>query len=188
MTVASPATPTLFASSHCSDAPSRTNELANFYSSYTTVACSVPPIFPRGSGVHHGPILDDVHNDLLRRAPVSSVQTMSQTDPITYRLASNAQTCISRNYEADLAGLKEDLANMFKAKLGVDMGRSHLHKKLYPDDFDLVSYPVGWCVPDFINSMVMIIEQLGNTLVNMWFNLERLVLAMLCEFACFLCL
>ena len=75
---------------------------------------------------------------------------MAPTDPITHRLASNAQTSISRNYEADLAGLKEDLANMFKAKLGVDMGRSHLHKKLYPDDFDLVSYPVGWCVPDFI--------------------------------------
>ena len=23
-------------------------------------------------------------------------------------------------------------------------------KKPYPDDFDLVSYPVGWCVPNFI--------------------------------------
>jgi len=188
VTVASPATPTLFASIPCSVGPSRTNELANFDSSYTTVACSVPPIFSRGSGVHHGPIPDDVHNDLLRRAPVSSVQTMTQTDHITHRLASNAQASTSKNYEANLSKLKEDLANMFKAKLEVDMGRSRLHQKPYPDDFDLVSYPVGWCVPDFINSMVMIIEQLGNTLVNMWLNLERLVLAMLCEFACFLCL
>ena len=98
-------------------------------------------------GVHHGPILDDVHNDSLRRALISSVQTMAQTDPITHRLASNAQAATSRNYKADLA---EDLANMFKAKLGVDMGRSHLHKKLYHDDFDLVSYPVGWCVPNLI--------------------------------------
>ena len=39
---------------------------------------------------------------------------------------------------------------MFKAKLGVDVGGSHLHQKPYPDDFDLVSYPFGWCVPDFI--------------------------------------
>ena len=108
---------------------------------------SVPPIFPRGSGVHHGPIPDDVHNDLLRRAPVSSVQTMTQTDPITHRLASNAQASTSRNYKADLAG---DLANVFKTKLGVDMGRSHLYQKPYYDDFDLVSYPVGWCVPSFI--------------------------------------
>ena len=88
VTVANPATPTPFASIHCSAAPSRTNEFANFDSSYTTVACSVPSIFPGGSGVHHGPIPDDVHNDLLRRAPVSSVQTMSQIDPITHRLTS----------------------------------------------------------------------------------------------------
>ena len=72
---------------------------------------------------------------------------MSQIDPITHRLTSNAQASTSRNYKADLA---EDLANMFKAKLGVDVGGSHLHQKPYPDDFDLVSYPVGWCVPNFI--------------------------------------
>ena len=95
VTVASPATPTPFASIHCSAAPSRMKELANFDSSYTTVACSVPSIFPRGSGVHHGPILDDVHNDLLRRAPVGSVQTISQIDPITHRLTSNAQASTS---------------------------------------------------------------------------------------------
>ena len=90
VTVANPATPTPFASIHCSAALSRTNELANFDSSYTTAACSVPSIFPRGSGVHHGPIPDDVHNDLLRRAPVGSVQTMSQIDPTTHCLTSNA--------------------------------------------------------------------------------------------------
>ena len=88
-----------------------------------------------------------MHNDLLRRAPVSSVQTMSQIDPITHRLTSNAQASTSRNYKADLT---EDLANMFKAKLGVGMGGSRLHQKPYPDDFDLVSYPVGWCVPNLI--------------------------------------
>jgi hypothetical protein len=75
---------------------------------------------------------------------------MAQTHPITHRLASNAQTSTSRNYKADLTRLKEDLANMFKAKLGVDMGRSCLYQKPYPDDFDLVSYPVGWRVSDFI--------------------------------------
>jgi len=58
----------------------------------------VPPIFPRGSGVHRRPISDDVHNDSLRRALISSVQTMAQTDPITHRLASNAQVSTSRNY------------------------------------------------------------------------------------------
>ena len=46
VTVANPATPTPFASIHCSAASSRMNKLANFDSSYTTVACSVPSIFP----------------------------------------------------------------------------------------------------------------------------------------------
>ena len=97
--------------------------------------------FGEFSGCHsHGPIPNDVYNDLLRRVPVSSVQTMAQTDPVTHRLASNAQAATSRNCKADLAG---DLANMFKTKLGMDMGRSHFYQKLYPDDFDLVSYLVG---------------------------------------------
>ena len=74
--VASLATPSPFASIPCSAGPSRTNELANFDFSYTTVACNVPPIFPRGSGVHRRPISDDVHNDSLRRALISSVQTI----------------------------------------------------------------------------------------------------------------
>ena len=92
----------------------------------------MPPIFPRGSGVHHEPIPDDVHNDLLRRAPVSSVQTMTQTDPITHRLASNAQASTSGNYEANFDRLKEDLASMFKTKLRVDMVGSHFYQKSYP--------------------------------------------------------
>ena len=91
-----------------------------------------------------------MYNDLLKRAPVSFVQTMAQTDPIIHRLASNTQAFTSGNYEDDLTTLKEDLANMVKTKLGVDMGRSRLFRKLYPDDFDLVSYPVGWRIPEFI--------------------------------------
>ena len=61
---------------------------------------------------------------MLKRAPVSSIQTMTQTDPFTHCLASNPQASTSGYYQADLSRLKEDLANMFKAKLGVDMGRS----------------------------------------------------------------
>ena len=117
--------------------------MVNFEPPHTTVAYSVPPIPPQGSGVPRGPIPDDVYNGLLKRAPVSFVQTMAQTDPIIHRLASNTQAFTSGNYEDDLTTLKEDLANMVKTKLGVDMGRSRLFRKLYPDDFDLVSYPVG---------------------------------------------
>lgn len=89
-----------------------------------------------------------MYNDLLKRTPVSSIQTMTQTDPITHRL--NIQMSTGRDYEADLARIKEDLANMFKAKLRLDMRKSRLYQKSYSDDFDLVPYPVGWHVPDFI--------------------------------------
>jgi hypothetical protein len=124
--------------------------LANFEASYAIVAYSVPPIPPQGLGVPRGPISDDVNNDLLKRAPVSSVQTMAQTNPISHCLVSNTQTTTGSKYEADFAKLKEDLANMIKTKLGEDMGKSRLYQKPYSDDFDLVSYPTDWHVPDFI--------------------------------------
>jgi hypothetical protein len=30
------------------------------------------------------------------------------------------------------------------------MGNSRLYQKPYEDDFDLIAYPPGWCVPDFV--------------------------------------
>ena len=53
-------------------------------------------------------------------------------------------------YEADLARMREDLANMFKSKLGLDIGRSWLYQGPYVDAFDLIPYPAGWRVPDFV--------------------------------------
>ena len=46
--------------------------------------------------------------------------------------------------------MREDLASMFKSKLGLDVGRSQLYRRLYANAFDLVPYPTGWRVPDFI--------------------------------------
>ena len=42
---------------------------------------------------------------------------MAQADPMTHHLVSNTQASTSRNYEADLAKLREDLDNMMKTKL-----------------------------------------------------------------------
>jgi len=101
--VASPTTRAPLASIPCSAGPSQTNESVNFEPPYTMVAYSVAPIPLQGSGVPHGLILDDVYNDLLKCAPVSSVRTIVPTDPITHRLASNAQTPTRRNYDANVA-------------------------------------------------------------------------------------
>ena len=39
---------------------------------------------------------------------------------------------------------------MMKTELIVDMGSSRLCQKPYPAEFDLVSFPAGWCVSDFV--------------------------------------
>ena len=71
------------------------------------------------------------------------------TDPTTHRFATAGQTSMG-NYEADLVRMKEDLANMFKSKLGLDMGRTRLYQRPYSNSFDMIPYPTGWRVPEFI--------------------------------------
>ena len=46
--------------------------------------------------------------------------------------------------------MKEDLADMLKSKLGFVIGRSRLYRRPYVDAFDLIPYPTGWRVPDFV--------------------------------------
>jgi len=71
---------------------------------------------------------------------------MSTTDPMTHRFGQAS----TGNYEADLARMKEDLADMFKEKFGFVASRSRLYRRPYVDAFDLILYPIGWRVPDFI--------------------------------------
>ena len=54
---------------------------------------------------------------------------MTTAEPVTHHLTSNAHASASDNYEADLARMKEDLTNMLKAKLGLDMCRTHLYQQ-----------------------------------------------------------
>ena len=81
---------------------------------------------------------------------MSLVQTMVQDDPIEHRLTSVAQASTNGRCEADLARVKEDPTSMMKTELGMDMGSSRLYQKPYPGEFDLVSFPGGWCVPNFV--------------------------------------
>ena len=46
--------------------------------------------------------------------------------------------------------MKEDLAKMFKCKFGLDMGRTRLYQRLYSNSFDMIPYPTGWRVSEFI--------------------------------------
>jgi hypothetical protein len=49
-----------------------------------------------------------------------------------------------------LAQFKEEIANMMKNKLGVDMGNTRLYQKPYRVDFDYVAFPRGWRMLDFV--------------------------------------
>ena len=78
---------------------------------------------------------------------------MSTTDPATHRLATNAHTSTSGSYEADLAKMKADLATLLKTELGqlgLSPSRNRLYQRPYPDAFDLVPYPTGWRISDFV--------------------------------------
>jgi len=71
---------------------------------------------------------------------------MSTTDPTTHHFGQTS----AGNYVANLARMSEDLADMFKEKLGFVAGRSRLYRRPYVDAFDLIPYPTGWRVPNFV--------------------------------------
>ena len=78
---------------------------------------------------------------------------MSDTAPAVNRLSSGAQTSNAENYKADLIKIKEDLNQLFKSELsqlGLAPSKSCLYQRLYTDAFNLVPYPSGWRILDFI--------------------------------------
>jgi hypothetical protein len=50
----------------------------------------------------------------------------------------------------EFAQFKEEVANMMKNKLGVDMGTTRLYQKPYRTDFGYVVFPLGWHMPNFL--------------------------------------
>jgi hypothetical protein len=69
-----------------------------------------------------------------------------------------------------LAQFKEEIVNMMKNKLGVDMGNTRLYQKPYRADFDYVAFPLVGVCPILLNLVVMITVQPGNTLANILLN------------------
>ena len=74
---------------------------------------------------------------------------MTYTCPSTQRVSSSLHASANGTYQADFTRFKEDLAGVLKSKLGY-MGGSRLYQKPYPPEFDFVSYPAGWRVPEFV--------------------------------------
>ena len=96
-------------------------ELADFVPPYTTKSYDEPSFSP--------PLPKDVWDDWLRANPQYATQTMSTIDPTTHHFGQTS----TGNYEVDLARMREDLANMFKEKLGFVAGRSRIYRRSYVD-------------------------------------------------------
>jgi hypothetical protein len=125
---------------------------------YSTIAHTSPPI-PNVSPSYGVP--NDVFTDLHR------IQNPNQPPVNNLRTAAMQSQLASRN---ELAQFKEEIANMMKNKLGVDMGITRLYQKPYRAGFDYVAFPqVGVCLI-LLNLVVMTTVQPGKTLANILLN------------------
>ena len=91
---------------------------------------------------------------------------MSTAEPVTNRLATNAQTSSSGNYEADFARMRADLNTLLAARLsqlGINPNRNRLYQRPYPDAYIWFLIPRGGAFPILLNLAGTIIGQLGST-------------------------
>jgi hypothetical protein len=75
------------------------------------------------------------------------IQYPNQPPVKNLRTAAMQSQLAARN---ELAQFKEEIANMMKNKLSVDMGNTRLYQKPYRADFDYVAFPRGWRMPNFV--------------------------------------
>jgi hypothetical protein len=96
---------------------------------YSIVAHTSPPI-PNVAPYYGVP--NDVLTDLHR------IQNPNQPPENNLRTAAMQSQLAAGN---ELARFKEEIANMMKNELDVDMGNTRLYQKLYRADFDYVAFP-----------------------------------------------
>ena len=99
--------------------------------------------------MHTGPHATPQQESGPHRGPIPKTN-MTYTGHTTQRVSSSSHASASGTYKADFNRFKGDLAGVLKSKLGIDMGGSRLYQKLYPPEFDFVSYPIAWRVPEFV--------------------------------------
>jgi hypothetical protein len=125
---------------------------------YSTIAHISQPI-PNVAPSYGVP--NDVFTDLHRmqnpnQPPVSNLRTTAMQSQLAAR--------------SELAQFKEEIANMIKNKLGVDMSNTRLYRKPYTTDFDYVAFPLVGVFLILLNLVVMTTVPPGNTLVNILLN------------------
>lgn len=99
--------------------------------------------------LHAGPTAASLQGSRPHRGPIPN-NNMAYTSPSVQRVSSSLHASASGTYQADFTRFKENLAGLLKSKLGIDIGGSRLYQKPYPTEFDFVSYPIGWRIPEFV--------------------------------------
>jgi hypothetical protein len=97
---------------------------------YSTIAHTSPPI-PDVAPSYGVPnyVFTDLHRmQNPNQPPVSNLRTVAMQSHLAAR--------------SELAQFKEEIANMMKNKLGVDMGNTRLYQKPYRTNFDYVAFPL----------------------------------------------
>jgi hypothetical protein len=117
---------------------SQNNAYGTVLPMYSTIAHTSPPI--PNVALSYG-VPNDVFTDLHR------IQNPNQPPVSNLRIVAMQSKLAARN---ELAQFKEEIANMMKNKLCVDMGNTRLYQKPYRADFDYVAFPPGWRMPDFV--------------------------------------
>jgi hypothetical protein len=105
---------------------------------YSTIAHTSPPIsnVAPSYGVPNDVFTELHHIQNPNQPPVSNLRTTAMQSQLA-----------ARN---ELTQFKEEIANMMKNKLGVNMGNTRFYQKPYTTDFDYVAFPPGWHMPDFV--------------------------------------
>jgi hypothetical protein len=106
-----------------------------------------------------------VPNDVFTH--LHRMQNPNQPPVINLRTVAMQSQLAARS---ELAQFKEEIANMMKNKLSVDMGNTGLYQKTYKADFDYVSFPRVGIRLILLNLVVMTTVQPGNILVNILLN------------------
>jgi len=144
---------------------SRTNDLVPYMS-------QVPP--PRSYVPHIDPISDEMFDRYVQRwqnqqrpigstsqsgqigspQPVRSVAAIGpsgHTIPNQREVSTSTQPNSSCNFDKVCAEYKNDLANLLRENFGVDVrSRTRAYQNSYSPSFDLVAYPTGFRLPEFI--------------------------------------
>jgi hypothetical protein len=96
-----------------------------------------------------------VHNDVF--TDLHRIQNPNQPPVNRVDLSTAMQSQVAAGNE--FAQFKEEVANMMRNKLVIDMGTTRLYQKPYRVDFDYVAFPLVGVCPILLNLVVMTIAQ-----------------------------